>query len=73
MNNWQLFHTFRYLAGEGKVRPLTCPDCSQELVTMLGEDEEPVLYCAQENVYITPGLDLIAQVRAVVMEHMEFG
>ena len=73
VSDWFLFHTFRRLANEGKVRHLSCPDDKNELTTLRGEDDEVILYCGACNSSIHPGLDLKAKVRAVVMEHTNLG
>lgn len=69
MTDWELLHTYRRLADEGKVKHIACPDCGTALITRLGKDDNPVLWCMTENVFISPGHDTMSQVRAVVMEH----
>lgn len=71
MNSWPLFHAYRHLADEGKVKHLRCPDDDYILVTRLGKDDEPALWCPLEDRLITPGLELMDRMRAVVNEHTE--
>lgn len=76
MDNWQLIHSYRRLASEGKVKPFTCAndECEEhELIPMKGHNNNPVLYCAMCDTTYTPGLDLMGQIKAVVYEHTEFG
>lgn len=67
---WWYFHTFRRLAEEGKVRPLSCPDCDANLITRLNKENEdlPDLWCSICDTKFSPGLDLFAQIQAVVGE-----
>ncbi|AXH68731.1 hypothetical protein SEA_COMRADE_13 [Streptomyces phage Comrade] len=66
---WSIFHNYRHLADEGKVKHLQCPDCGHNLTTRLGQDDEPTLWCAICDSTIRPGLDLYDRIRAVVSEH----
>lgn len=69
---WQLFHTFRHLADEGKVKHLSCPDCDAHLVTTLDLDDPTDsvwLWCPICDSRMLPGLDVIEKVKAVVAEH----
>lgn len=69
MTNWELFHRYRHLVEDGKALPLLCPDDETPLVTRIGHDDEPVLWCYDCLATIKPGLDLVQRVRAVVTEH----
>jgi hypothetical protein len=71
MTDWELLHAYRRLSEAGTVKPLTCPDCDTVLITRLGKDDNPVLWCMTENVFINPGTTTMNQVRAVVMEHTD--
>lgn len=73
VSDWQYFHAYRHLAEEGTVKHITCPDCGTKMVTRMGEDDEPVLWCYTDDTILKPGLDLIHQIRAVVNEHLELG
>lgn len=73
-NNFQLLNSYASLVEVGKARPLVCPDCErngvvQRYIVRIGGDGEPVLWCPTEGSFLTPGLDLYSQIRAVVMEH----
>ena len=71
MTDWELLHAYRRLADAGTVKPLTCPDDGTVLITRLGKDDNPLLWCMTENAFTTPGLETMRQVRAVVMEHTD--
>jgi hypothetical protein len=71
MDEWELYHTYRRLSEKGMVKPLRCPEDDTELITRLGKADSLVLWCPTENRFITPGLELNARVRAVVMEHTD--
>ena len=66
---WSIFHSYRRLAEEGKVKLIQCPDCQGNLTTRLGEDDNPLLWCSKCDVKIRPGLDIYDQIKAVVREH----
>lgn len=68
-DNWELFHRYRALVEQEAARALRCPDDETVLVTRLGSDDEPVLWCMTCLSTLTPGLDLLQQIRAVVSEH----
>lgn len=67
--NWELFHRYRKLVEQEVVRPVRCPDDDTVMVTRLGSDDEPVLWCMTCLSTLKPGLDLLQQIRAVVSEH----
>jgi len=69
MNKWEYVHAYRNLAEEGKVRFLSCPDCNENLISRIDEDEEPMFWCPICDTTIRPGLDMYDQIRAVVNEH----
>lgn len=66
---WYYFHAYNHLASEGKVKPLSCPNCDTKLATVLGDNDEPALWCRICDTLIKPGLDVYDQIRAVVKEH----
>jgi len=66
---WKYFHRYNDLAHEGRVKFLSCPDCSTNLVSQMDNNADPVLWCCVCDVIIRPGLDLYDQIRAVVREH----
>lgn len=70
LTNWELFHNYRRLVEDGKAAQLLCPECDTPVVTRIGADDEPVLWCYTCLSSLRPGLDLLAQVRAVVSEHV---
>lgn len=69
MTNWELFHRYRHLVEEGKAKALECPNCPGILITRLGDDDEPALWCNSCLCTLKPGLNVIQQIRAVVTEH----
>lgn len=69
LTNWEVFHLYRRLVEDGKAKPLICPDDDSILVTRIGHDDEPMLWCYECLATIRPGLDLVQRVRAVVTEH----
>lgn len=69
MDNWQLLHSYRTLERAGKVQPIECPYCELTFAFARGKDGQPILWCTSCDSKITPGLDLIQQIRAVVNEH----
>lgn len=69
LTNWQLFHLYRRLVDEGKALHLLCPECDYPLITRIGPNDEPVLWCYGCLSSIRPGSDVINRVRAVVTEH----
>jgi hypothetical protein len=69
LTNWELFHAYRRLVDKGLARPLLCPECEGYLITRIGIDDEPILWCYGCLSSLRPGLDLLTRVRAVVTEH----
>lgn len=70
LTNWQLFHNYRRLVEDGKAKPILCPECETQLITRIGPDDEPRLWCYGCLTSLKPGSDVLAQVRAVVTEHL---
>jgi len=66
---WSIFHNYRRLAQDGKAKPLTCPDCDNQLFTQADENNDPILWCIACDTKILPGLDMYDQIKAVVREH----
>jgi hypothetical protein len=69
LSSWELFHRYRRLVEEGKAKSLECPECQNSLITRIGPDDEPILWCYGCLSSLKPGLDVISRVRAVVTEH----
>jgi len=69
VTNWELFHRYRGLVDKGQAAPLRCPECDGYLITRIGHDDEPILWCYGCLSSLKPGLDVISRVRAVVSEH----
>ena len=66
--DFQLFHAYNDLVKKGVTQPIRCPFCTYTVV--IGhKDGDLRLECYTCNTSITPGLDLISNVRAVVKEH----
>lgn len=71
---WELFHSYRRLVNEGKVKPITCPDDGVKVITVLDPDDETdsvSLWCPGCNTTIRPGLSVLDQIKAVVAEHSD--
>jgi hypothetical protein len=45
MNKWAVIHAYRALMRAGAVESWTCQDDETVLVSRLGVDEQPVLWC----------------------------
>lgn len=69
LTNWELFHAYRHLVEENQAKPILCPNCEYELITRIGHDDEPILWCYGCASSIRPGLEMLQQVRAVVTEY----
>lgn len=73
-NLFPLFHAYNKLVRRGLVKALTCDSCGQSLVTTLEkgtmiDGDTLILECYGCGTMVTPGLETIANVRAVVTEH----
>jgi RNase P subunit RPR2 len=68
---WMLWHRYRLLVKEEKVRAISCPDCDTALITRVKGtvDDTPHLWCHICDTFLRPGLDVYSRVRAVVTEH----
>ena len=66
--DFQAFHSYYKLVDEGKAKPILCPFCEREfIITHFNGDLR--LTCFACDTLITPGIDMISNVRAVVKEH----
>lgn len=69
MDKWTAVKRFRTLVAEQKVAPITCPDCKKEYVWLIDPDDEPILYCATDDMTAYPGIIFWQEMTAVVKEH----
>lgn len=67
--DWPILHAYRKLADEGKVKQLRCPDCQSLYVPTINAETKPILMCFFCGISLRPGLELAAQIIAVVKEH----
>lgn len=67
MDNWTLFHSYRKLAQENRAKYLTCPDDGAKLVTRTSSEDEVLLWCPSCDTIKKPGLDVLHQIKAVVL------
>jgi hypothetical protein len=67
-NLFPMFHKYNKLVRRGLVQPLTC-DCGTPYVTSSDENADLILRCYSCNTRVTPGINTIGNVRAVVKEH----
>ena len=66
MNKWELIHAYRNLAESGGVPFLKCPDDNSKLITVIGKDDEPALWCIECNTTFTPGLELFERINTLI-------
>lgn len=66
VDKWDLIHAYRRAADEGLVKHLSCPDDDEKLVSRIGPDDEPVLWCWKCNTVTTPGLHVYDEIRRVL-------
>jgi hypothetical protein len=66
---FRLFHRYNKLVRRGLVRPLVCKSCATPYITAVDGDDELILRCLACPSDVTPGIDTIGKVRAVVTEH----
>lgn len=69
MDRWTLLRRYQGLTRLGQALPLACANCDNDLVTMLGKDDEPVLWCPYCDNTFDPGSTFWADVTSVVNEH----
>lgn len=69
MDKWTLVRRFNRLAVAGLVAPICCPDCKREVVFLIGEGDDPIMYCTWDGGTFLPGLQFWSDMRAVVKEH----
>lgn len=65
---WRLFHSYYRLVEEGVLEPLKCALCDNKFVTRIGVHDELRLWCAQCDIKVKPGFDIINTVKARVSE-----
>ena len=74
--NWfRYIHSYNRVVRAGMTKPLTCPDDDYRYQTVIKWEPDgtvndiPRLFCPYCNALVTPGLDMLEQIRAVVKEH----
>lgn len=65
---FRIFHRYMELAKEGHCKPLLCRYCVTEQVLVIGPKDEPALKCYTCNVLTMPGINMYADIRAIVKE-----
>jgi hypothetical protein len=55
LNNWQLLRQYNVLVNDGVADPIN-HRCGYEMVSVLGEDDEPEFLCARCNNRFVPGI-----------------
>jgi hypothetical protein len=68
MDKWAIVHAYRHLIKDGRVDPWLCPADSTTLVTRLGKDDDPVLWCMTCGGVITPGLNMYERMLKAIRE-----
>ena len=67
-NLFSLFHAYNRLVEEGKAKPLMCLyDAREYVVSHRNGDLRLVCYTCSSS--ITPGINMISNIKAVVKEH----
>src|ERR1044072_3494560 len=67
---WADFHKYSRLAREGIVPALECPDCQNNLIvrTKFDASSDLYLWCAVDDKYIKPGLEMHHQIKSAIKE-----
>lgn len=68
MNKWQFLRRYEGLVRLGQAPGFLCVDHRTPLVTMIGPDGDPVLWCSYDDHSFAPGAQFWADVKAVVTE-----
>ena len=71
VTNWEVIHGYRALMRAGKVERWTCEDDKTVLVSRLGADDEPVLWCMTCGQSIVPTEVAYDLMIMQIMEHDE--
>lgn len=61
-------HAYRRAVARGKVTPILCPHCDDELYPVVGEDLEPELKCFACRSVFDIGLQVWEQIEANLAE-----
>jgi hypothetical protein len=69
-DHWKLVHAYRKLAEEGKTEFMK-HECGTILVSMIGENDEPVFWCVSCDVKIVPGVWVYDQMEAAIKENSD--
>ena len=67
-DKWTMIHRYNRLVNDGVTAPLVCPDCNTRLISMIGANDDPVLWCVVDNTRMTPGVSFWQDIRAVISE-----
>lgn len=68
VDRWPTIHAFNRLVREGKAVAIMCPEDEAPLLTRLGKDDEPTLWCPVCKTYFTPGVVTWQSITAILEE-----
>lgn len=69
MDKWVLVNRLRMIIMDGKAADINCPDCKKPITFLIGEDDEPIMYCPWCGATFLPGVQFWSDVKAIVSEH----
>ena len=69
MTKWEIIHAYRHLMQRGLAKAWACEHDGTVLVSRLGEDDEPVLWCMTCGESTVPTAMAYDLMRAQVREH----
>lgn len=67
-DKWPTMHAYRKAVAMGKAPAILCPDCSGELVPVVGRDTLPALRCLSCRATWEPGMHVWNQIEANIRE-----
>ena len=67
--DWPTLHAYNRLVSKGLTKNLACPDCKAPYVPTIDANDDLLFKCFFCGATLKPGLELAAQIRAVVKEH----
>lgn len=67
-DKWPAIHAYRKAVAMGEAPAITCPDCTGELVPVVGRDTLPALRCLACRAVWEPGLNVWNQIAGNIGE-----
>lgn len=69
MDNWDYYVKFRELVNKKLVGPIPCPDCTNPVVFIFDDDDQPMTYCPWCGESTSPGTAFWDNIKRIVEKY----